>query len=125
VTEKVSLGRLNAAHAVANGNTRAAQNSAVGQLAAYAAALAAYAGEAPESKSKNLDDAAAALDRVANKELNTATIEALNAILGVSETVNAADVMAAVDSLRKSRSEDSEEDPTGETPPTGSAAAAD
>jgi len=111
-TEKVSLGRLNAAHAVANGNTRAASHSAVGQLATYAAALTGYEKATSEDKSKKMEAAAAALDGVANKELNTATIQALNEILGISETVvKAADVMAAVDALRNPLT-DADETPT-------------
>jgi hypothetical protein len=104
-TEKISLGRLNAAHAVANGNTTAARNSAVGQIAAYAAALSDYPTAKSTDKATMMKDAAAALDRATNKELSIETIKALNEILDLD--VDAQDVMDAVKSYRTSESDES------------------
>ena len=121
VTEKISLGRLNAAHALANGNTNKNPNSAVGQIAIYADALRAYldAKNSTDAKAKQnaevtMQDAAAALDRVANKPLSEESIAALNEILGIDD-VEAADVMKAVETARKG-----ETDETSTTPPAES-----
>jgi hypothetical protein len=99
-TEKISIGRLNAAHAVANGNTNAARNSAVGQIAIYAEALRDYSTAKTAANAATMKEAAAALDRAANKPLTVETIEALNEILGVGD-IAAEDVMKAVETSRK------------------------
>ena len=104
-TEKVSIGRLNAAHAVANGNTSAARNSAVGQIAIYAEALREYSTAKTAASEATMKDAAAALDRVANKPLTAESIEALNKILGVDD-VAAEDVMKAVETSRKAAADE-------------------
>jgi hypothetical protein len=107
-TEKTSIGRLNAAHAVANGNTNAARNSAVGQIAIYAEALRDYSTARTAANEATMKDAAAALDRAANKPLTRESIEALNEILGLGD-VAAEDVMTAVETSRK---EDADETST-------------
>ena len=83
--EKNSLGRLNAAHALANGKPNGSLNSTVGQLRTYMEAV----------KAKDMTTAASALMGLANKSPNEKTIEALNQILDLN--VSAAEIMAAID----------------------------
>jgi hypothetical protein len=106
--EKVSLGRLNAAHALVNGKPNGSLNSTVGQLRAYMDAA---------KDGKNISAAASALMGIANKGLNEESIAALNEILDVK--VSAAEIMSAVRKAEEAPAEGADTpstDPTQETP---------
>ncbi|HEY7385628.1 MAG TPA: hypothetical protein VH743_18365 [Beijerinckiaceae bacterium] len=71
-----SLGKLNAAHASQAALAQASPNSAVGQIAAYKAAV----------ERGDLDKAAAVLAGLANKDITASTVAELNGLLGVTLT---------------------------------------
>lgn len=74
--EKVLSGRLNASNASIQAAARANPRSAVGQIAAYKAAMAA--------DEIDVEIAAKALSQVANKSLTLATVHDLNTRLGLT-----------------------------------------
>jgi hypothetical protein len=83
-------------------------------MSAYSKAMNATNATAKQNAEVAMQDAAAALDRAANKPLSEETIAALNEILGI-DGVAAADVMKAVETARKG-----ETDETSTTPPAES-----
>src|SRR5262249_46283479 len=83
-----AMGSLNASHASTTGLAHAAPNSAVGQLAGYAAAINALNAAAPNSLAAKqaTTQAAQALARASNKTVTPATVQAVNQNLGLTVT---------------------------------------
>jgi hypothetical protein len=96
--EKVSLGRLNAAHASTQALANAAPNSAVGRIAAYRDVL-----DVKELDEAAIEDAAKALAAASNKPVTEDTVRALNGLLGIELDDQAVrDIVAKVESLKTS-----------------------
>ena len=91
-----SLGGLNAAHASSVALGHAAPNSEIGMIAAYAAAINAYnSATTPAAQATALTAAATALANASNKGVTSATVDALNLLLGVSVSSTTVDSIAA------------------------------
>jgi hypothetical protein len=98
-TSKISLGKLNAAHAFMNGKTpNGAMNSTVGQLKAYITEVMNQMDL--EEEKRDFAVAAQMLLDVANKPLSYEAVEAVNKMLGLDDEVEAQVVWDAVDKLQ-------------------------
>lgn len=81
------MGRLNAAHASARAQERAAAHSAVGMVAAYGAAAGAEV--------VDIQAAAEALAAAANKDIDSTVVDAVNDLLGIEMDEATRDAIAA------------------------------
>lgn len=87
---------MNAAHASSVAFGHAAPNSEIGMIAAYAAAINAYnSATTPQAQSDAITAAATALAGASNKGVTSATVDALNSLLGVSVDSTTVDSIAA------------------------------
>ena len=85
-------GRANAAHASAQALSHAAPNSAVGQMAAYQAAVQA----------KDYDTAAAVLAATSNKAVTAETVRGVNGLLGLTvDDATVTDLAAQAQALQQ------------------------